>query len=315
MAGGARGSLAGFRLPSREDRRSRARRDRPVSRRAAASPASCVRSTIGRTAAPTTAVVDRYDGPRGLACRADRVRSASRRASSSVRRVGAGSADRQSSMPATPTRARPTTCSSTPSARMTRACAYDRAGGVGCSDAAPLACRDDLPDLVGDLEALLEAGELSPPYVMVGSSGRRLHLDRLRREASGRTWPDWSRFDTFAPDPDPPPEVVEETDPNHPDNAEHRDYLKVENQAWNAKRAARRLPGHHRHGAVSEGRGGLRPQRPERQPTRRAGSCSATAAEQRRGSPPHEVVEDDPELAERVRCWTSCARAPSHYTS
>ena len=51
----------------------------------------------------------------------------------------------------------------------TRTCVYDRAG-LGKSDPAPPAPRQ-LPDLVGDLEKLLDAAEIPGPYVLVGASG------------------------------------------------------------------------------------------------------------------------------------------------
>jgi pimeloyl-ACP methyl ester carboxylesterase len=54
-------------------------------------------------------------------------------------------------------------------AEKTRTCIYDRAG-LGQSDPAPVPPRQ-LPDLVGDLEKLLEAAEIPGPYVLVGASG------------------------------------------------------------------------------------------------------------------------------------------------
>ena len=53
--------------------------------------------------------------------------------------------------------------------KKTRTCLYDRAG-LGSSDPAPPAPRE-LPDLVGDLEKLLDAAEIPGPYVLVGTSG------------------------------------------------------------------------------------------------------------------------------------------------
>ena len=41
--------------------------------------------------------------------------------------------------------------------------------------------------------------------------------------------------DTASPFRDPPPEIVEETDPDSPANVEKRDYLQVERDAWNAR--------------------------------------------------------------------------------
>jgi pimeloyl-ACP methyl ester carboxylesterase len=54
-------------------------------------------------------------------------------------------------------------------AEKTRTCVYDRAG-LGRSDPAPAAPRQ-LPDLVGDLQKLLDTAEIPGPCVLVGSSG------------------------------------------------------------------------------------------------------------------------------------------------
>jgi pimeloyl-ACP methyl ester carboxylesterase len=115
--------------------------------------------------------------------------------------------------------------------QVTRACAYDRAG-VGRSSAAT-GCRR-LPELIGDLEALLEAADVTGPFVLVAASGgghiassfARLHRD----EIAGMVFldvpapvsrPDW-----------PPPWLVAELKCDHPDNVERRDYLHVESDAW-----------------------------------------------------------------------------------
>src|SRR5262249_723697 len=52
-------------------------------------------------------------------------------------------------------------------AKLTRVCAYDRAG-LGRSSAGPLP--RDTKSEVGDLEALLQAADIGPPYVLVGHS-------------------------------------------------------------------------------------------------------------------------------------------------
>ena len=41
--------------------------------------------------------------------------------------------------------------------------------------------------------------------------------------------------DTPMPFRNPPPQIVAETDPDHPDNVERRDYLQVEKDAWAAR--------------------------------------------------------------------------------
>jgi pimeloyl-ACP methyl ester carboxylesterase len=115
--------------------------------------------------------------------------------------------------------------------RVTRACAYDRAG-VGRSSEAT-GCRR-LPELIGDLEALLEAADVTGPFVLVAASGgghiassfARLHREKI----AGMVF-----LDVPAPSPDPafpPPELVAELKCDHPDNVERRDYLHVEKDAW-----------------------------------------------------------------------------------
>jgi pimeloyl-ACP methyl ester carboxylesterase len=115
--------------------------------------------------------------------------------------------------------------------KVTRACVYDRAN-LGRSDPAP--GPRGLPELVGDLEALLEAAEIPPPYVLVGTSGGGYitagYAYAHPRDVAGLVF-----VDTGAPFPNPPKEIVEETDPDHPENVEKRDYLQVEKDAWNAR--------------------------------------------------------------------------------
>lgn len=111
---------------------------------------------------------------------------------------------------------------------VTRACAYDRAG-VGRSSAAT-GCRR-LPELVGDLEALIEAANVPGPYVLVAGSGGGYISSRFaglhRADIAGMVF-----LDVAAPYPNPPPELVEELRCDNPDNIERRDYLQVENDAW-----------------------------------------------------------------------------------
>ena len=117
-------------------------------------------------------------------------------------------------------------------AEVTRTCVYDRAN-LGRSDAAAGPRR--LSDLVGDLEALLQAAEIPGPYVLVGTSGGGYitagyayeHPDQV----AGMVF-----VDTGAPLRNPPRVIVEETDPDHPSNLEHRDYLQVEKDAWAARK-------------------------------------------------------------------------------
>ncbi len=71
-------------------------------------------------------------------------------------------------------------------AKVTRVCAYDRAG-MGFSDAGPLP--RTAAAVVADLEALLRAAHIQPPYVMVahslGSYYLRLYADRHLRQVAG----------------------------------------------------------------------------------------------------------------------------------
>jgi pimeloyl-ACP methyl ester carboxylesterase len=98
-----------------------------------------------------------------------------------------------------------------------------------------------LSDLVGDLEALLQAAKIPGPYVLVGTSGGGYitagyayeHPD----EVAGMVF-----VDVGAPLRNPPRVIVEETDPNHPSNLERRDYLQVEKDAWAARKRIGDIP-------------------------------------------------------------------------
>jgi pimeloyl-ACP methyl ester carboxylesterase len=121
---------------------------------------------------------------------------------------------------------------------LTRTCVYDRAN-LGQSDPAP--GPRVLDDLVGDLEALLLAADVPEPYVLVGTSGGGFitagyavaHPD----EIGGMVF-----IDTPVPLEDPPREIVEFTSWDHPENIERRDYLQVENEAWNARERIGDIP-------------------------------------------------------------------------
>ena len=123
-------------------------------------------------------------------------------------------------------------------AKVTRVCVYDRAN-LGQSDPAP--GPRGLSDLVGDLDGLLEAAEVSGPYLLVGTSGGGYITAGYAVKHSENT-AGLVLIDTAAPFQDPPKEIVEETDPANPENVEKRDYLQVEKDAWNARKRIGSVP-------------------------------------------------------------------------
>ncbi len=121
---------------------------------------------------------------------------------------------------------------------VTRTCVYDRAN-LGRSDPAP--GPRGLSELVGDLERLLRTAEIPGPYVLVGTSGGGFitagYAYAHPAQVAGMVF-----VDTGAPLENPPREIVEETDPNHPTNVERRDYLQVERDAWAARKRIGDIP-------------------------------------------------------------------------
>jgi pimeloyl-ACP methyl ester carboxylesterase len=119
-----------------------------------------------------------------------------------------------------------------------RTCVYDRAN-LGRSD--PAAGPRGLSDLVGDVEALLQAAKIRGPYVLVGTSGGGYisaayaydHPDQV----AGMVF-----VDVPGPFRNPPRVIVEETDPNNPANIERRDYLQIEKDAWAARKRIGDIP-------------------------------------------------------------------------
>ena len=115
--------------------------------------------------------------------------------------------------------------------KVTRACVYDRAN-LGRSDPAP--GPRGLDDLVGDLELLLEVARVPGPYVLVGTSGGGYitagYAYENRDDVAGLVF-----VDTGGPFVNAPKEIVEETDPENPENVEKRDFLQVEKDAWDAR--------------------------------------------------------------------------------
>ena len=122
--------------------------------------------------------------------------------------------------------------------KVTRACVYDRAN-LGRSDPAP--GPRGLTELVGDLEQLLQAAEIPGPYVLVGTSGGGYitagYASAHPRQTAGLVF-----IDTAAPFLNPPKEIVEATDPDNSENAEKRDFLQVEKDAWEARKRIGDIP-------------------------------------------------------------------------
>ena len=122
----------------------------------------------------------------------------------------------------------------------TRTCVYDRAG-LGKSDPAPPPPRQ-LPDLVGDLDKLLDAAEIPGPYVLVGASGGGYIITGYAVEHPDRV-AGMVFVETPRPSANPPQELVEVLEPDNPENIEHRDYLQVEYDAWAARQRIRKRVG------------------------------------------------------------------------
>lgn len=117
-------------------------------------------------------------------------------------------------------------------ASTTRVCTYDRAG-IGQSDPPPDRPRT-VDDLVDDLDALLTAAEIAPPYVLVGSSGRGFDVYHYAGvhpdDVAGMVMDD-----VPAPQADMSPGEVPAWD--SAENVENMDYVRFEYQL-----AAERLP-------------------------------------------------------------------------
>ena len=123
-------------------------------------------------------------------------------------------------------------------AELTRTCVYDRAN-LGSSDPAPGPRR--LDDFVGDLDALLDAAGVPPPYVLVGTSGGGFitagYAEGHRRDIAGMVL-----IDTGRPLENPPAEIERFTAWDFPENIEQRDYLQIENAAWDGRRPIGDIP-------------------------------------------------------------------------
>lgn len=121
-----------------------------------------------------------------------------------------------------------------------RACRYDRAG-LGESSRAR-GCRR-AADLRGDLEDLLRAAKLEPPYVMVGAGGGGFLAVEF-----ALTHPDLTAGLVLAETPrairpsEWPAEVRVQLACTHPANLEHRDYVGIEKRVWDRRRNLGDLP-------------------------------------------------------------------------
>jgi len=120
----------------------------------------------------------------------------------------------------------------------TRTCAYDRAG-VGQSSAAR-GCRR-LPDILRDTETLLERAGVRPPYLLVGTSGGGFLMAGLAardpQDVAGLVL-----LETPRASRDVPRSIRQQIRCDAPNNIEHRDYLNVENAAWDARRRIGTFP-------------------------------------------------------------------------
>jgi pimeloyl-ACP methyl ester carboxylesterase len=121
-----------------------------------------------------------------------------------------------------------------------RVCRYDRAG-LGESSRAR-GCRG-AADLRGDLEDLLRAARLEPPYVLVGAGGGGFLVVEF-----ALTHPDLTAGLVLAETPrairpsEWPDEVRVQLACTHPANLEHRDYVGIEKRVWDRRRNLGDLP-------------------------------------------------------------------------
>ena len=179
-------------------------------------------------------------------------------------------------------------------AATTRTCLYDRAN-LGQSDPAP--GPRGLDDYVGDLELLFDRASIPGPYVLVGSSGGGYIMAGYAL-ANPKQTAGLVLFDVFPPDPNPPKAVVKETDPGNPANIEERDYLQMENDAWDARKSLGDVPVR----VVSVDYGNAPAGTPEATSVKgqQGWLVLSSEAEQVVAKTGHEIVLEDPELATEV---------------
>jgi hypothetical protein len=124
--------------------------------------------------------------------------------------------------------------------RHTRTCSYDRLG-VGPSDLAR-GCRE-LKDLRGDLEALLRAEHETGPFILVGTSGGG-YLMAGYAYAHPQSVLGMVLVETphaIVPTHESAA-LLRELRCDNSANQEHRDYVKVENEAWSHRRRVGDIP-------------------------------------------------------------------------
>ena len=113
----------------------------------------------------------------------------------------------------------------------TRTCAYDRLG-TGQSSPAE-GCRG-IDEIIGDLEALLEAASIEGPYVFVGASGGGyLAVEMATRHPNDTAG--LVLVETPQAIVDIPPDVAPLLPCDAPTNIERRDYVAVEHAVWDDK--------------------------------------------------------------------------------
>jgi pimeloyl-ACP methyl ester carboxylesterase len=120
-------------------------------------------------------------------------------------------------------------------AQRTRTCSYDRLGN-GVSDVAT-GCRGT-KELRSDLEAVVQAMRLEPPFVLVGTSGGGYLVTNY-----AYAHPDQVAGIVLAETPraiqpeQAPAELIAELKCDSSENQEHRDYVSVEGDAWDGRRS------------------------------------------------------------------------------
>ena len=120
----------------------------------------------------------------------------------------------------------------------TRTCAYDR---LGTGESSPAEGCRGLDEIIGDLEALLEAASIKAPYVFVGASGGGYLAAEMATRHPGDT-AGLVLVETPQAIVDIPPDVAPLLPCDAPTNIERRDYVAVEHAVWDDKAAIGDFP-------------------------------------------------------------------------